>query len=59
MPKYTFEEIKALLLKCINKQQWEAELTLTFADKQDEYMISIYEDHCSFRRCSITEKQSG
>lgn len=59
MPKYTFEEIKALLLKCINEHKWEAELTLTFADKPDEYMIIIYEDHCSFQRCGIAEKQSG
>ena len=59
MPKYTFEEIKALLLKCINEHKWEAELTLTFSDKPDEYMIIIYEDHCSFQRCGTAEKQSG
>ena len=59
MPKYTFEEIKALLLKCIDEHKWEAELTLSFADKPDEYMIIIYEDHCSFQRCGNAERQSG
>lgn len=39
MPKYTFEEIKRLLLKCINEHKCEAELRLEFADKQYEYMI--------------------
>jgi len=59
MAKYTFEEIKALLLKCINENHIEAELRLIFADKKHDYMIVIYDDHCSFQRCGTQEEQSG
>lgn len=38
MPKYTFEEIKAMLLECIRQYGCEAELSLTFADRPHEYM---------------------
>ena len=39
MTKYTFEEIKTLLLKSINEEHIEAELRLVFKDKPDEYMM--------------------
>lgn len=45
---YDFETIKALLQKSI-QNGWEAELTLGMNYK--EYMIIIYDDHCSFQRC--------
>lgn len=35
MAKYTFEEIKTLLLKSINEDHIEAELRLTFNDKSN------------------------
>lgn len=59
MPEFTFEEIKASLLKCINEYGCEAELSLIFSDRPNEYMIIIYEDHCSFQRCGIAKEQSG
>lgn len=58
MAKYTFEEIKTLLLKSINEDHIEAELRLTFNDKSNEYMIIIYDDHCSFIRCGKIEEQT-
>ncbi len=58
MAKYTFEEIKTLLLKSINEDHIEAELRLTFKDKLNEYMIIIYDDHCSFIRCGKIEEQT-
>jgi len=58
MAKYTFEEIKILLLKSINQDHIEAELRLTFNDKSNEYMIIIYDDHCSFIRCGKPEEQT-
>lgn len=51
MTKYTFEEIKDLLLKSINEDDSESELTIRFIDKKSNYMIIIYDDHCSFQRC--------
>lgn len=59
MAKYTFEEIKKLLLKSINEDNTEAELRLIFDNKKYEYMIIIYDDHCSFQRCGTQEEQSG
>lgn len=59
MPKYTFEEIKELLLKSIYENNCEAELRLIFYNKPEEYMIIIYDDHCSFQRCGIEDKASG
>ena len=59
MPQFTFEEIKAFLLKCINEYECEAELSLKFSDRPNEYMIIIYEDHCSFQRCGNAKEQSG
>lgn len=58
MAKYTFEEIKALLLKSINEDHIESELRLTFNDKSNEYMIIIYDDHCSFQRYGNLEEQT-
>lgn len=58
MAKYTSEEIKALLLKSINEDHIESELRLTFNDKSNEYMIIIYDDHCSFQRCGKLEEQT-
>ncbi|MCM1083253.1 MAG: hypothetical protein NC428_07230 [Clostridium sp.] len=48
MAEYTFEEIKQLLLKSI-EADYEAELTLKIGN--DNYMIIIYEDKCSFQKC--------
>ena len=56
MSGYTFEEIKGLLLQCIEQFQCEAELRLKFAGRPYEYMIIIYDDHCSFQRCGIGEQ---
>ena len=58
MAKYTFEEIKTLLLKSINEEHIEAELRLVFKDKPDEYMITIYDGMCSFQRCGNIERQT-
>lgn len=46
---YTFQEIKTFLETSI-KNGIEAELKLYL--NHQEYMIIIYEDHCSFQRCS-------
>ena len=51
MTNYTFEEIKGLLLKSIQEHDFESELRLCFHDNPNEYMIIIYDDHCSFQRC--------
>lgn len=59
MNKYSYEEIKKLMLKCINEYNVEAELRLKFEDKINDYMIIIYKDHCSFQRCGTDEEQSG
>lgn len=59
MLRLSFEEIKTLLLKSINEYGFEAELSLTFADRSNEYMIIIYEDHCSFQKCGGVEEQGG
>ena len=58
MAKYTFEEIKTLLLKSINEEHIEAERSLVFKDKSDEYMITIYDDMCSLQRCGNIERQT-
>lgn len=59
MTNYTFEDIKELLLKSIHKHGFESELRLCFHDNLNEYMIIIYDDHCSFQRCGSPEKASG
>jgi hypothetical protein len=59
MITYTFEEIKKRLLKSIKEYRCEAELRLLFKDKRYEYMIIIYDDHCSFQRCGREKEQSG
>lgn len=43
MEKHTFEEIKELLLKSINEDDCESELTIRFIDRDSAY--------CSFQRC--------
>lgn len=48
MVTYDFQTIKDLLHKSI-ENGCEAELTLYM--NHVEYMIIIYEDHCSFQRC--------
>ena len=53
--KYTFEEIKELLLKAIHEEGWEAELRITI--NENDYMIIIYEDHCSFAKCGFNAKE--
>lgn len=52
MLKYSFEDIKTLLLKSI-KEKYEAELYVIL--NHYEYMIIIYEDHCSFQKCGYKD----
>lgn len=59
MLQYTFQDIKNLLLKSVYEYGCEAELRLEFADKPHEYMIIMYDGHCSFQRCGAKEEQSG
>lgn len=59
MTNYTFEDIKGLLLKSIREHGFESELRLRFHDNPNEYMIIIYNNHCSFQRCGTPEKASG
>lgn len=47
-----------MLLKSINEEHIEAELRLVFKDKPDEYMITIYDDMCTFQRCENMERQT-
>ena len=49
MPKYSFETIEKMLLKCV-AQGGEPELS--FRLRGEEYMIIAYADRCSFQRCS-------
>ncbi len=49
---YSFEEIKKLLQISICKG-YEAELRIYLYKK--EYMIIIYDDHCSFQRCGYKD----
>lgn len=51
---YTFDQIKNFLLKSIDAG-YEAELTLTI--NGSDYMIIIYENHCSFQKCGIGSKE--
>ena len=59
MTNYTFEDIKGLLSKSIHEYGFESELRLCFHDNPNEYMIIIYDDHCSFQRCGTPEEISG
>lgn len=52
MVTYDFQTIKELLQKSI-ENGWEAELTLYMNNR--EYMIIIYDDHCSFQRCGYKD----
>ena len=49
MPKYSFEIIEQMLLKCV-AQGGEPELS--FRLHGAEYMIIAYADRCSFQRCA-------
>lgn len=59
MIQYTIEDIKRMLLRCISEYSCEAELLIKFAENENEYMIIIYDDHCSFQRCGVKGKGSG
>ena len=59
MTNCTFEDIKGLLSKSIHEYGFESELRLCFHDNPNEYMIIIYDDHCSFQRCGAPEEISG
>ena len=59
MTNCTFEDIKGLLSKSIHEYCFESELRLCFHDNPNEYMIIIYDDHCSFQRCGAPEEISG
>ena len=52
MVTYDFQTIKDLLQKSI-ENGCEAELTLYMNHR--EYMIIIYDDHCSFQRCGYKD----
>lgn len=59
MIDYSFQKIKEMLLECICRYKCEAELTLKFKENPNEYMIIIYDDHCSFQRCGVLGEGSG
>lgn len=52
MIKYSFEEIKRFLQISI-EEGMAAELRIYLYGK--EYMIIIYDDHCSFQRCGYRD----
>ena len=49
MPKYSFQTIEQMLLKCVSKG---GEPELSFRLRGEEYLIIAYADRCSFQRCS-------
>ena len=49
MPKYSFETIEQMLLKCVAEG---GEPELGFRLRGAQYMIIAYADHCSFQRCA-------
>ncbi|WP_298095053.1 hypothetical protein [uncultured Campylobacter sp.] len=49
MPKYSFETIEQMLLKCVAEG---GEPELSFCLRGVEYMIIAYADRCSFQRCA-------
>lgn len=57
--EFTFEEIKDFLLRSIEENDCEAELSIYFEDNPHEYMIIIYKEYCSFQRCGTKEVRSG
>lgn len=59
MTDCTFDDIKRLLLKSIREHHFESELSLYFNDNPNEYMIIVYDDHCSFQRCGKPGVASG
>lgn len=59
MIPYTFEDIKKMFLRCITEYDCEAELRIKFTENEREYMIIVYDDHCSFQRCGVKGIGSG
>ena len=49
MPKYSFETIEKMLLKCVTEG---GEPELSFRLRGSEYMIIAYADRYSFQRCA-------
>ena len=49
MPKYSFETIEKMLLKCVAEG---GEPELGFLLRGAQYMIIAYADRCSFQRCA-------
>ena len=49
MPKFSFETIEQMLLKCVSKG---GEPELSFRLRGAEYMIIAYAHRCSFQRCA-------
>ena len=49
MPKFSFETIEQMLLKCVARG---GEPELSFRLRGAEYMIIAYADRCSFQRCA-------
>ena len=49
MPKYSFETIEQMLLKCVLEG---GEPELGFRLRDVKYMIIAYADRCSFQRCA-------
>ena len=49
MPKYSFETIEQMLLKCVAEG---SEPELGFRLRGAQYLIIAYADRCSFQRCA-------
>ena len=49
MPKYSFETIEQMLLKCVAEG---GEPELGFRLRGAQYLIIAYADRCSFQRCA-------
>ena len=49
MPKYAFETIEQMLLKCVLEG---GEPELSFRLRGAQYLIIAYTDRCSFQRCA-------
>ena len=49
MPKFSFQTIEQMLLKCVSKG---GEPELSFRLCGEEYMIIAYAHRCSFQRCA-------
>ena len=49
MPKYSFETMEKMLLKCVTEG---GEIELGFCLRGAQYLIIAYADRCSFQRCA-------